>query len=156
MKTEIAVEDQGSNSSQRDSTVDRLLPLSVVLVGFALRLTQAKLYFLNPDEALHYLLASEPSVGLAYKAALTNAHPPLLILMLYYWRAHAIRFGGNRLLLDHLSVAEIDYGPLHRSNRLASVLTGSIARGTFGGDPTICVASVFHVRMRLSFRARNS
>ena len=100
MKTEIAVEDQGSNSSQRDSTVDRLLPLSVVLVGFALRLTQAKLYFLNPDEALHYLLASEPSVGLAYKAALTNAHPPLLILMLYYWRA----LGHSELMLRMPSV----------------------------------------------------
>jgi Dolichyl-phosphate-mannose-protein mannosyltransferase len=100
MKTEIAVEDQESNSSQRDSTVDRLLPLSVLLVGFALRLIQAKQYFLNPDEALHYLLASEPSVGLAYKAALTNAHPPLLILMLYYWRA----LGHSELMLRMPSV----------------------------------------------------
>jgi Dolichyl-phosphate-mannose-protein mannosyltransferase len=63
-----------------------LLPVLVLLAGFAARLFQACAYFLNPDEALHNLLASQASVNLAYKAALTNAHPPLLILVLYYWR----------------------------------------------------------------------
>jgi hypothetical protein len=43
--------------------------------------------FLNPDEALHNLLASQPTIRQAWAAALTNAHPPLLILVLYYWRA---------------------------------------------------------------------
>jgi hypothetical protein len=64
----------------------RLFPLLVLAAGFAARLYQAAAYFLNPDEALHILLASQPSVGLAYKAALTNAHPPLLILVLNCWR----------------------------------------------------------------------
>jgi hypothetical protein len=64
-----------------------LLPFLVLAAGFAARLYQASAYFLNPDEALHNLLASQPSVNLAYKAALTNAHPPLLILVLYYWRS---------------------------------------------------------------------
>ena len=54
--------------------------------GLIVRLLLAHRYFLNPDEALHYVLATQSSVGLAYKAALTNAHPPLLILVLYYWR----------------------------------------------------------------------
>jgi hypothetical protein len=63
-----------------------LLPFLVLAAGFAARLFQACAYFLNPDEALHNLLASQPTVSLAYKAALTNAHPPLLILVLYYWR----------------------------------------------------------------------
>jgi hypothetical protein len=90
MTAEVPVWDRESNRDQRDSFLEhRVLPLSVLLVGFVVRLVQAKQYFLNPDEALHYLLASQPSVSLAYKAALTNAHPPLLILILYYWRALA-------------------------------------------------------------------
>jgi hypothetical protein len=69
------------------SRVARLLPPLVLLAGFIARLLPAKQYFLNPDEALHYLAASQSSLQLAYRAALTNAHPPLLILVLYYWRA---------------------------------------------------------------------
>jgi hypothetical protein len=68
------------------SSVDALLPPLVLVAGFIARLIPAKEYFLNPDEALHYLAASQPSLTLAYKAALTNAHPPLLILVLYVWR----------------------------------------------------------------------
>ena len=80
--------------------LDALLPLFVLLAGLGARLIEAKEYFLNPDEALHYLSASQPSVGLAYKAALTNAHPPLLILVLYYWRS----FGQSELMLRLPSV----------------------------------------------------
>jgi hypothetical protein len=77
-----------------------LLPLFVLVAGLGARLIQATQYFLNPDEALHYLSASQPSVDLAYKAALTNAHPPLLILVLYYWRS----FGHSELMLRLPSV----------------------------------------------------
>ena len=63
-----------------------LFPLVVLILGFAARLFEAWRYFLNPDEALHNLLASQSSLSLAYKAALTNAHPPLLILVIHYWR----------------------------------------------------------------------
>jgi 4-amino-4-deoxy-L-arabinose transferase-like glycosyltransferase len=101
IKAEVPVWDRESNGDQRDLFLeDRVLPLSVLLVGFVARLVQAKQYFLNPDEALHYLLASQPSVSLAYKAALTNAHPPLLILVLYYWRA----LGHSELILRMPSV----------------------------------------------------
>jgi len=82
------------------SRLDTLLPLFVLVAGFGARLVQAKEYFLNPDEALHYLSASQPSVDLAYKAALTNAHPPLLILVLYYWRS----LGQSELMLRVPSV----------------------------------------------------
>ena len=44
-------------------------------------------HFLNPDEALHFRLANQLSLALAYKASLTAVHPPLLILLLYFWRA---------------------------------------------------------------------
>ncbi len=61
-------------------------PLLIVALGFVVRIVPASRLFLNPDEALHNLLASQTSVSRAWAAALTNAHPPLLILLLYYWR----------------------------------------------------------------------
>jgi hypothetical protein len=82
------------------SRVDTFLPPLALIAAFVVRLTPAKEYFLNPDEALHYLSASQPSVDLAYKAALTNAHPPLLILVLYYWRS----LGQSELMLRLPSV----------------------------------------------------
>jgi hypothetical protein len=79
---------------------EKALSLLVFAVGFVARLTQAWQYFLNPDEALHNLLATQSSLSLAYKAALTNAHPPLLILVLYYWRS----LGQSELMLRMPSV----------------------------------------------------
>lgn len=78
----------------------RVLPLLALAGSFGARLFQAWDYFLNPDEALHNLLASQSSVSLTYKAALTNAHPPLLILVLYYWRS----LGHSELMLRMPSV----------------------------------------------------
>ena len=65
---------------------DDLLPLFVLISGLSARVIRAQEYFLNPDEALHNMLASPSSVGDTYRAALTNAHPPLLILVMHYWR----------------------------------------------------------------------
>jgi hypothetical protein len=62
------------------------LPVLLLACGMVPRLILARETFLNPDEALHYLLSDQPSVGLAYEASLTTAHPPLLILVLHYWR----------------------------------------------------------------------
>ena len=59
----------------------------VTLLGFLARLYSAAGIFLNPDEALHFRLANQPTLALAYQASLTAAHPPLLILLLYFWRA---------------------------------------------------------------------
>src|SRR5271169_2732840 len=59
----------------------------MTLLGFLARLWTASGTFLNPDEALHFRLANQLSLALAYKASLTAAHPPLLILLLYFWRA---------------------------------------------------------------------
>jgi len=64
----------------------KLSAILVLAVGFVIRLWAAWGTFLNPDEALHYLLADQSSWLLAYKASLTNAHPPLLTLVLYFWR----------------------------------------------------------------------
>jgi hypothetical protein len=86
-----------SNAASRRAS---LVPLLVLAGGLLARLYEAWAYFLNPDEALHNLLASQASLALSYKAALTNAHPPLLILLLYYWRL----LGQSELLLRLPSV----------------------------------------------------
>jgi hypothetical protein len=59
--------------------------LAITAGGFVARIIAANRAFLNPDEALHYLLINEPSLLLAYKASLTNAHPPLVFVVLYFW-----------------------------------------------------------------------
>ena len=59
----------------------------VLIAAFLGRLRAASGTFLNPDEALHYLLANQSSWRLAYNASLTNAHPPLLTLVLFLWRS---------------------------------------------------------------------
>ena len=62
------------------------IALLVIAVGLLVRLGAAWGTFLNPDEALHYLIANQASWRTAYLASLTTAHPPLLILLLYFWR----------------------------------------------------------------------
>jgi Dolichyl-phosphate-mannose-protein mannosyltransferase len=59
----------------------------IALLAFLARLFTASGTFLNPDEALHFRLANQLSLALAYKASLTAAHPPLFVLLLYFWRA---------------------------------------------------------------------
>lgn len=58
----------------------------VLAAGFLARLWAASGTFLNPDEALHFRLANQVSLALAYQQSLTTVHPPLLILLLYFWR----------------------------------------------------------------------
>jgi hypothetical protein len=87
-------------SGYSPSTLDLFLPPLVLLAGFVARLIPAKEYFLNPDEALHYLAASQPTLTVAYRAALTNAHPPLLILVLHAWQS----LGHSELILRMPSV----------------------------------------------------
>ena len=72
-----------------------LLASMVVLGGFLWRLWLAQATFLNTDEAWHYSLANQNSLAAAYRASLTLAHPPLLILVLYFWR----HFGTSDLWL---------------------------------------------------------
>jgi hypothetical protein len=72
----------------------------ITLLGLLARMWAAHGIFLNPDEALHFRLANQTSLALAYKESLTAAHPPLLILLLYYWRA----VGSSELWLRMPSV----------------------------------------------------
>ena len=94
--------DESTRGEERDVALDRrpkaagmgarsfpdredLLALGVVAAGFVVRLYVASRTYLNPDEALHYLLLNQTSAYLAYKASLTNAHPPLIYLVVYFW-----------------------------------------------------------------------
>jgi putative effector of murein hydrolase LrgA (UPF0299 family) len=74
--------------------------IAVTLAGLLARLWAASGTFLNPDEALHFRLANQPSLALAYKESLTASHPPLLTFVLYFWRA----FGASELWLRLPSV----------------------------------------------------
>ncbi len=92
----------------RDSSTSLRWPLLILLVGFFARLIPAWRLWLNADEALHYLLSVQPSLALTYRASLTTAHPPLLIVLLHYWQ----RLGTSEFVL-----------------RLPSVLAGTAACG---------------------------
>jgi 4-amino-4-deoxy-L-arabinose transferase-like glycosyltransferase len=87
-----------------------LAALFITLLGLLVRFWTASGTFLNSDEALHFRLANQVSLNLAYETSLTSAHPPLLILLLYYWRA----LGTSELWL-----------------RLPSVLAGVVFCWTF-------------------------
>ena len=77
----------GEKNDQPSQSHADLAAAFITMLGFLARLWAAHGTFLNPDEALHFRLANQVSLALAYKASLTAAHPPLLILLLYYWRA---------------------------------------------------------------------
>ena len=64
-----------------------LVAFLVVAAGFLLRVRAAAGTFLNPDEALHFSIANQASFAAAYRGSLTLAHPPLMVLLLYFWRA---------------------------------------------------------------------
>jgi hypothetical protein len=72
----------------------------MLLAGFLVRLAWSAWSFLNPDETAHYLLSVQLSLGDAYRASLTTAHPPLLILLLHCWQ----KLGHSELLLRLPSV----------------------------------------------------
>jgi hypothetical protein len=60
-------------------------PALLIFAGLIARLISAHSKFLNADEAMHYLLAMQPTFGDTYRASLGTAHPPLLIIFLHYW-----------------------------------------------------------------------
>jgi uncharacterized membrane protein len=59
---------------------------ALVVLGFCYRLWLAHATFFNTDEAWHFSVANQDSLLAVYKASLTLAHPPLLVVILYFWR----------------------------------------------------------------------
>ena len=80
-KTETT-DGKGSTLREMDT---RALPAVVLGIGLLLRLAVAWYTFLNPDEAFHYFLANQGSFSAAYRASFSSAHPPLMVLLLYFW-----------------------------------------------------------------------
>jgi hypothetical protein len=97
--TTAARENRGEKKEWFDRHAD-VIAILVTLLGFLARLWAAHGTFLNPDEALHFRLANQPSLILAYKGSLTTSHPPLLFALLYFWRA----FGTSEVWLRFPSV----------------------------------------------------
>jgi len=94
-----AIRRRGFVESWLDAWLD-VIALTMVAAGFVIRVVVAARSFWNPDEALHYSLIHQPSVLLAYKASLTNAHPPLLFMVVYFWQF----LGRSELMLRMPSV----------------------------------------------------
>jgi hypothetical protein len=103
-----------------------LLPHSLVLAGFLLRFGLTWFTFLNPDEILHCLLADQPSLRQAYQASLTTAHPPLLILFLYYWQmlGHAEWFLRLPSVVAGIAFCWITFLWLNKAAGRSAALTG--------------------------------
>ncbi|MEN9979428.1 MAG: glycosyltransferase family 39 protein [candidate division WOR-3 bacterium] len=74
--------------------------LVLVLAGLVLRILTARGTWLNPDEALNYLIANQPNLTAVYRASLTNPHPPLYFFLLYCWRL----LGTSEIFLRLFSV----------------------------------------------------
>jgi hypothetical protein len=66
-----------------------------VALGFCWRLWLAHATFFNTDEAWHYSVANQDSLLAAYRASLTLAHPPLMVVVLYFWK----HLGSSDVLL---------------------------------------------------------
>jgi len=97
----------GRGARSWDATAERWLDqrlnfivFAVMAAAFAVRVIVAGHSYLNPDEALHYLIINHNSALSAYRVSLTNAHPPLIYLLVYYWRF----LGRSELMLRFPSV----------------------------------------------------
>jgi 4-amino-4-deoxy-L-arabinose transferase-like glycosyltransferase len=71
---------------------------AVVALGAAARLLAARGPFLSPDEVLHLQIAGAGNALAVYRDSLHNAHPPLFVLLLHYWKAAAGSDWALRLL----------------------------------------------------------
>lgn len=89
-----------SANSPANQGRDRAIAVIVLSAGLVWRFWLAHATFFNTDEAWHYDLANQSSAWLAYNASLTISHPPLLILILHFWKV----LGTSNLVLRLPSV----------------------------------------------------
>jgi 4-amino-4-deoxy-L-arabinose transferase-like glycosyltransferase len=62
---------------------ERLIVISVMILGLVLRLIQAARCYLNPDELQYFFLALSDNFNELYLSGLRTDHPPLLFLLLH-------------------------------------------------------------------------
>jgi hypothetical protein len=75
-----------SSASEVRSRSQEMAAVVVVAIGFCWRIWLAHATYFNTDEAWHYSVANQSSLLAAYRASLTLAHPPLLMVVLYFWK----------------------------------------------------------------------
>jgi hypothetical protein len=73
----------------------------IVAFGFFTYIYYATGYYLNPDEASHFVFANRGTIREAYAASHNLAHPPLYVIILYLF----LGFGKSVLTLRLLSAA---------------------------------------------------
>ncbi len=72
-----------------------ILALAIIAVGLGFRVYYAVACYLNPDEAIHVGLAQAEGLKQAYLKSHTQAHPPLLTLVLYFF----LKFGSSEFMV---------------------------------------------------------
>jgi len=72
-----------------------ILDLAIIAVGLGFRIYYNLACYLNPDEAIHVGLAQAGGLKAAYLKSHTQAHPPLLTLVLYFF----LKFGSSEFLV---------------------------------------------------------
>ncbi len=72
-----------------------ILALAIIAVGLGFRIYYNLACYLNPDEALHVGLAQAGGLKQAYLQSLTQTHPPLLTLVLYF----LLKLGSSEFLV---------------------------------------------------------
>jgi hypothetical protein len=77
--------EQLTHEKSATSAAMRHAPWLFLGFGLMVRLWFAHAFFLNPDEALHFLLSLQPNLRMTYEATLPTSHPPLYIVFLHYW-----------------------------------------------------------------------
>jgi len=72
-------------------------PLSLIIIaaGLVFRFYYGSACYLNPDEAIHVVLAQASGLKEAYLQSRTQAHPPLLTMALYF----ILKFGSSEFLV---------------------------------------------------------
>jgi uncharacterized membrane protein len=96
--------------------------LILLAAGLAARLLAGRGPYLGSDEKLHLQIANAGGVLDVYRLSLENAHPPLFVLLLHFWKAVARSEWQLRLLPIGLATAG-----LWAAYRWASALFGRAA-----------------------------
>jgi len=76
-----------------------LIAFVVVILGFLVYIYYASGYYLNSDEASHFVFANQETLREAYTASHSTAHPPLMIMVLHLY----LGLGKSVLMLRLLS-----------------------------------------------------
>jgi Dolichyl-phosphate-mannose-protein mannosyltransferase len=116
------------------------LALAIIAVGLGFRIYYNFACYLNPDEALHVGLAQAGGLKQAYLKSLTQTHPPLLTLGLFF----LLKFGSSEFLVRLPSLVAATLG---------AWLGFKWARRVFGTGPAIGMLVLLTFSPAIAFTA---